>query len=252
MNTPKEKRKILLNALNDFKSADSIDEIWKKLHTNLDVFGISNIYYGFDACKNTENNIIFNSEQFSLVSYRENYLRDRLRPEFLEHDPYYDYALSCTEPLLWSDMNFISSLTPAQHRCVEVDYDHNVIVGVTLPFRFRNGLGRAGCSLNASDLTWVEFDRVWRRHGRTINAIAAAFDIAIRERHNDEIFNLSNKEIECLLWLSNGLQPQQIADKYSKHVKTIEKQIESIRRKLRTTTTTQAVAKAIVCNLVQP
>lgn len=63
---------------------------------------------------------------------------------------------------------------------------------------------------------------------------------------------MSARERECLLWLTAGLRPQQIAHRLGTHVKTVEKQIEAVRHTLNAATTVQAVAIALIFGLIAP
>ena len=62
----------------------------------------------------------------------------------------------------------------------------------------------------------------------------------------------TERELECLTWTMIGLRVQEVAHRMGTHPKTVEKQLANTRQKLRARTTTQAVARAIVMNLIAP
>lgn len=240
------------DAIDDFRQAESVDDLWRRLHRRLAVWEINGVYYGFQALPGTRITPNVVNSSFHLSSYDPDYIALKFSDENIGNDPYYSYIIKATEPLLWSDLRIFSEFTPEQRQSVSIDFDYNVIVGVTLPFRFFDGMGRAGCSLQSQSLTWNEFDAQWRKQGETINAVVAAFDAAMREDRLNEYFSLSRRERECLNWLADGLRPKQIAHRLGTHVKTIEKQIESARVKLKAATNAQALAKALVLGVINP
>lgn len=240
------------DAIDDFRQAKGIDDLWRRFHRRLAAWEINSAYYGFQALVGDKITSEIVNTGFHLCSYDTEYKDIKFSDEYLEHDPYYDYVLQQTKPLLWSDFSIFSNFTPEQRKSVSLDFDYGVVVGVTLPFLFFDGMGRAGCSLQSQSLTWSEFDTQWREQGETINAVVSAFDMAIRENSIIEYFDLSRREQECLSWLAEGLRPKQIAFRLGAHVKTIEKQIDSARRKLKAATTAQALAKALVLGVLIP
>lgn len=240
------------DAIDDFRQANGIDDLWRRLHRHLAVWEINSAYYGFQALVGDKITSEIVHTGFHLCSYETEYKSIKFSEEYLEHDPYYDYVLQKTEPLLWSNLSIFSDFTPEQRKSVSLDFDYGVVVGVTLPYRFFDGMGRSGCSLQSQSLTWSEFDAQWREEGETINAVVSAFDIAMRENSIVEYFDLNRREQECLNWLAEGLRPKQIAFRLGAHVKVIEKLIDSARRKLKAATTAQALAKALVLGVITP
>lgn len=240
------------DAIDDFRQAAGVDDLWRRLHRRLAPYEINGVYYGFHALPGTRVTPNIINSGFHLTSYDPDYIALKFSDENVGNDPYYSYVLQATEPLLWSDFSFFSDFTPEQRNSVAIDFDFDVVVGVTLPFRFFDGMGRAGCSLQTQSLSWQEFDAQWREHGQAMNAVVAAFDAAMRENCLNEYFDLSRRERECLSWLADGLRPQQIAHRLGTHVKTIEKQIESARVKLKSATNAQALAKALVLGVINP
>jgi len=238
---------IVTDAVADFTAATTKDELWALLHRHLDRFGIGRILYGAEATPQAGR-----THDFMLSSYDPAFLADKIDQGLFETDEYVRASRFETQPILWSETERLQDLPPDARRSLDLDYDYRVLTGVTLPLPFANGLGRAGIGLHAPDMAWSEFDRLWEENQRTICAIVNAFDVTIRQSHAGEIFALSPRERECLLWLAIGQRQQQIAYRLGIHTKTVEKQIESARRKLKAASVAQAVAIALTYGLLIP
>ena len=237
----------ILDAVADFRQTSSLNEMWQLLHRHLAGFGVTGMLYGMAAFPNAKL-----EHDIMLTSLSPAYMKAKMSEQLYASDAFVQACLTETDPMLWSDASRLEQATSKTKRSLEVDWDYGVTTGVTLPTRFNNGFGKGGFGLHAADLSWAEFDRIWLEQGDVISAIAHGFDICIRQGGASEKFALAPRERECLLWLAIGLRPQQIAFRLGTHVKTVEKQIESARRKLNAATTVQAVVFALVYGLISP
>lgn len=238
-----------LDAVADFRQAAGMDEIWAQLHRHMAGFGITGVMYGFEAVS-----MVGKPHDLLLCSYDSSYMDAKRSADLLDCDEFVRMAKVETAPILWGRVTVteLERLPPLARRAIDLDWEYGILTGVTLPLRFNGSLGRAGFGLHAAHMTWAEFERVWQERGPAIQAIATAFDVRLRADHLDEVFPLTPRERECLLWVIEGLRPQRIAHRLGTHVKTVEKQLDSARRKLGATTVAQAVATALVHGLVTP
>lgn len=69
---------------------------------------------------------------------------------------------------------------------------------------------------------------------------------------DNEVYSLSDREIEVLTWLIVGKNTRAIAEKLESSTSTVEKQIRSARRKLKARNNEQAVTKALMLGLIKP
>lgn len=233
--------------VSQFRQAASRDELWAMLHRHMDSIGVTGIMYGSEARPSSEG-----THDIFLTSYDPAFVEAKLSNRLFQCDEYVRAARVETSPVLWSETERLENLSREAQRSLELDWDYGVLAGVTLPMRFHHGIGRSGMGLHAAGMKWTEFDRLWASNRNGICIVANAFDVCLREQHAGEYFNLSRRERECLLWLICGLRREQIAHRLDIHLKTVEKQIESARRKLKAATVAQAVATALVYNLVSP
>ncbi len=217
------------------------------LHRYLERFGFTGLLYGCEAVRNGDGGL-----NLLLSSLDDGYLDDKLSNDLLYTDYFIHVARTEAAPILWSDIDRVAELPPDAARSLDIDWDYGITTGVTLPMRFRNGLGGSAIGCHVPGMAWAEFERLWHEHGATVMAIVNAFDIRLREDHAGELFPLTPRERECLLWLANGLRPPRIAYRLGTQVKTVEKQMESARRKLKATTLPQAIATALIFGLIAP
>jgi DNA-binding CsgD family transcriptional regulator len=66
------------------------------------------------------------------------------------------------------------------------------------------------------------------------------------------LHRLTGRERECLLWLSRGLRTVAIADRLGIAPATVDLHFKGARRKLRAATREEALAKAILADLIDP
>lgn len=239
--------RLMADAVDDFRQAAGLDELWARLHRHLAGFGVTGVLYGAEAFPSAGRD-----HDIMLSSCDRSYMDAKLSGGLYASDAFVRAARKEAAPILWSDTSRLNQLTPAAKRSLDLDWDYGVTTGVTLPMRFNKGLGVCGFGLHAANLPWGEFDRIWQENADIISSIAHACDIRLREEHACDLLALAPRERECLLWLAAGLRPQQIAHRLGTHAKTVEKQIESARRKLHATTTIQAVAAALVYGVITP
>ena len=239
---------LILDAVDDFRQAASLDDLWARLHRPLAGFGITGLLYACEAMPDIR------KLDFSLIlsSYDRAYMDAALASGLFYSNEFTQMAVAETVPALWGDTSRHERMTPEKERALDLDFDYGVTTGVTVPMHFHNGLGTSGVGCHAAHMSWKEFERLWSENARTITAIINAFDVRVRQDHADEIFPLTARERECLLWLAAGLRQQQIAFRLGTHPKTVEKQIDSARRKVKATTTAQALATALIFGLISP
>ena len=242
---------MLQEATEEFRQATDPNDLWKHLHRQLSRLGITGLIYGAKAL---ETNL--HDPAIILDSLPPDYLATKLQEGGLEHDEFVHAGLTQTAPILWDENSVpaqrLADFSPEARRSLDIDWSFGVTTGVTLPMRFSGGLGSSLLGCHAAETSWGEFGRMWQEHDSTVVGIAHAFDVALRRDHMGHLFPLSSEERECLLWLAAGLQQKQIADRLRLTDRQVEKRFSSIRGKMKATTTTQAMASALILGLITP
>ncbi len=230
-------------------ATEDFEQLWQRLHQLLAEYGITSVFYGFSHTEKVRNFADFFQTLQLTVSHPSDFMQHMEATCSWEDDVSLLHVQRSDEPLLWYDLDYLRrAMTNRQLRIAFEAWDYHMHVGVTLPLRFSQGesMCLGGFGLASGCLEGQEFNRLWAEHDQEIIQLTTIFDMLARERHNDEIFQLTPREKECLKWLTAGLRPQQISDKLGNAYRTTEKQIASARRKLNARSNEQAVAKALV------
>ncbi|PTV93965.1 DNA-binding CsgD family transcriptional regulator [Rhodobacter aestuarii] len=153
----------------------------------------------------------------------------------------------------WMPMDyapFLATLSPKQRKQFEIEADLGMICGASLLLDGHR-LGFSGMGL------WTETQRThemfrlhWDRFGAELTAASNLLDVAVREARPNLLVRLTPREIDCLAWLAHGLRPSEICYRLGISEKTFEKHIATAKAKLKSRTRDQALAKAVLLNLL--
>ncbi len=236
----------LLEAVEDFQQAADPQDLWKRLNARLTAFGITGLIYGTEAMPDPDRFL-----GLMLNSIQEAWLDDKLALDLFYCDEYVE-AARCgeTAPILWSDTSRLASASDRALLSLALDYDHGVVTGVSIPMQFAGGLGASSMGCHAENMSFAEFDRIWAGNSSAIASIVNAFDVRLRAGFKEEIFPLDARERECLMRLAQGHRLQRIADAMGLTDRQVEKLTISARRKLHATTLPQALATALIFELI--
>jgi len=169
-----------------------------------------------------------------------------------------DYAaFHCREknnPILWSAMfEKIDNGSINERFKTTADATRNWDYGngLSIPIPHFGSSSAALSVVAKNDFSSNEADRVFMEHEDDLILIANIFHanvdlFAMSSRHYD----ISDREIEMLKWLSEGYSVKQISHKTCRSVHTINKQIQSAKKRLKCATTSQAVARAVILNII--
>jgi DNA-binding CsgD family transcriptional regulator len=126
--------------------------------------------------------------------------------------------------------------------------------GFMLPLRYKIDRG-LGAFIAMTRMKGTEFTRYFSEKDLMLRLAAHYADqklVALTMREKAEAVRLSPRERECLLWLSQGLRNDRIAERMGISNPTVELHLANARRKLKAATREQALARAISLGLVTP
>lgn len=239
--------RMTVEAMEAFRRASSPQDLWACLNASLTPFGIAGSLYG------TETVLRSGPGHDQLVnSIRPDWFAAKMASGMFDSDPYVEAARTLEGPLLWSDTSAAEDLLPEQWDALAIDYDYNVLTGVTLPIPFAGGLGRSAMGCHADGLTWAEFERVWADGHEAVTRIVHAFDRLYRADHLPQALALSIEERDVLHRLAAGQRPKAIAPAMRLSDGRCRAVIQAACRKLGAANATQAVAIAVVHGIVVP
>lgn len=174
-----------------------------------------------------------------------------------EHDYIVDHLINADKPLTFSSVYRkmdAGRLTKQQAKNHSLGRDVGMQHGVALPLKDGRPMIVGGISMEADrSFTPKEF----RGHlGSVMKKLTDRVEIFHSNVNRPELLSESQlpskRETECLVWAMRGYRVQQIGDKLGTHPKTVEKQLASVRRKLRARTNAQAVTRALLLDLITP
>jgi len=234
-----------------FVAAGNLDELWAILHEVLRPYGITSIFYGFGHSQKAVNINGIMESIWRKTSHPEDYCRYYDNKYYIDDDLSSIHCITETTPFLWHDFSAWGTPTLRQKRFMHESWDFNMGVGVSLPFRFDNKMGKGGFGLAAAHMPPDVFDEMWDAHSGAIQAIADSFnDRALKDCNF--IFQLSPRELEVINLLAQGLAPSEISLKLGNSSSTVGHQIRSARKKLQAVSNEHAVAKALVFSIITP
>lgn len=237
---------ILIEAVEDFRQATGAQDLWERLNARLAIFGITGLIYGTEAMPDPCRPL-----GLMLNSIRGTWLDDKLTMELFYCDEYVEAARGGeTAPILWSDTSRLATISDRGLQSLALDYDHGIVTGVSIPMHFAGGLGASSIGCHADSMSFAEFDRIWAENSGVIAGVVNAFDVRLRGSFKSEIFPLDAREKECLMRIAAGHRVQRIADAMSLTDRQVEKLTISARRKLHATTLPQAIATALIFELI--
>ena len=143
--------------------------------------------------------------------------------------------------------------SPEAKRLYEFDSDLGLAVGATIQLSgFNSGGYFSALGLAFHDVREQNFHNVWATNQSAIRQICNTLDARLRSTQSSLLIKLSRREKEALTCLAAGYRPEQIAERWHRSHKTIDKYIQSAKIKLKAPTRDHAVAKAIMLQLISP
>ena len=159
------------------------------------------------------------------------------------------------KPVLMTGLDF----APPQSSPLRIAFhEESRLLGITngfvIPIR-HEGDRRSGGFSCGTRFARRELERWWARIGSTVEVAlhyADAHHLRLTRQAAARMIRLTDRERECLLWLSRGLRNDRIAERMGITNPTVELHLANARRKLSASTREQALAKAVALSLIAP
>jgi len=236
------------------RSAPDKETAWGYLIERLQALGFPYAKYGF---VNAHPALVEEADILYAGALCEAYERSFPEQPGPEGDAVVEHLLQSDAPLTFSALYERAEaglLTPAQAETHLTAKEIGMKNGVAFALRDSTPLSMGGISLEgAREEKPVEFHKRLVTLLPELRLLVELFHGSVQKSLLlEEARRPSPRETECLLWVSQGLRPQQIAHKLGTHPKTVDKQLQSVRKKLNAKTNAQAVARGIVLDLIRP
>jgi DNA-binding CsgD family transcriptional regulator len=231
--------------------SDNADYLWdwleKTLAEHCDVEGLFYLAYPVGESGGTPETLI--ERAIWNTSYPLAYL-EALPGNPLTNDYSANHVLETGHVSRWHDPDSVDKMTEGERARIAFDEDFDMKIGACFPIftsskRICGGFGLRSRSQDAS-----KFDSVIFELGDKIGYLLSAFDEKFRGAFARTQFKLAPQEARVLAFLAGGMAVQRVAHEMGLSPKTVEAYMSSARKKTSSSTSAEAVAKAIFFNLV--
>lgn len=147
-------------------------------------------------------------------------------------DPVCQLGRQARSPFRWGSKQFLSAFPKQQKRVFWEARDYNIRYGVSIPVM---GLGGRISLVSFTSEDNAALGDVIREHGSRLHV--AAHQICDHLEPNDHLESvedspLTARERECLIWVSQGLTSEEIADRVFVSVSTVNYHLGNVVRKM--------------------
>jgi DNA-binding CsgD family transcriptional regulator len=231
--------------------SDDADYLWNwlagELSETCDVNGVFYLAYPVGESGGKPEKLI--ERAIWQTSYPERYL-NALTGNPLTNDYSANHVLETGHVSRWHDPESLPKMTKGERERIELDEKYDMAVGACFPIYTSSHRICGGFGLRSRSQDRQHFDQVIEDHADSIGDFLRAFDEKFRGPFARTQFRLAPQEAKVLAYLAGGLAVQQVAHAMTLSPKTVEAYMASARKKTASTTSAEAVAKAIFFNLV--
>jgi len=237
----------------DIENINSLESFWERVNQELKRFGVTSIMYGAIA---TETELEFGARTESMI-WKTNHGSEFFqrfctpgRDDSIDNCLTFEHTLHHTTPFIWHDLSMWEDATPKQMAHALAARELGLFVGFTLPTTYfgKDRLGAICVSVGGH--TPESFREMWDLQREELLQVLEILDTGMRETYLAEVIQLSPREKATIKYFAAGLRAKEIAARLGVGVKAIEKYIESARKKLKAKNRDQAIAKALVFNVI--
>ena len=241
----------VLDFAETIKAAGDFDSAWRAYNAAMGRLGFSSCTYAFWVGREAEGD----ADDIKVISsHPPDWMRRYEAHGYANHDPTVKHCILYDgEPILWHRMQNPAIRTAFSTRFEQLAAAAGLGLGVTFPLRDANlssigGIGLAANGMGAQELETLVAERrdeLWTM-ANMFHALAQS-PPALRQ-----IFPLSDRERECLLWASAGLSTKETAHRIGLADKTVEHHVKRACVRLNARNRTHAVSRAILFGLIEP
>lgn len=233
--------------------ATSADDLWDAVMAELANYGVTSLFYGVLASMREAEAHGLSKSVLWRSNHPQSYF-DVYKPiRLLETDLSALRAVYSFEPTFWHDAGHWEDQEPEVQKRSRIEDELGFAVGFSMPLALpTHGGVISGAGICAGELKAVEFDRMWCDKGTHLQSVLSLLDVGMRKQHFTSFVGLTKREKDCLSWLAAGLRPDQIAEKLGIGYRSVDKYINAAKHKLKAATRDQAVARALIFQVIQP
>lgn len=236
--------------LGALEEASTLPKVWEVVGRHLDDLGLTHsIYLVADLVHPEKTRMWTSLPRFWLQRYSEK--------DYQSIDPFFRYCCNSFSAVKTGPqfLHLYDWLSDEERKIILEGGECGFCSGFTAPVRLRGGKKIGGWNFGSS-LGAPEMIRFISEHKSELQLLAFLVNERVERLHSHnsvvECKRLSNRESECLLWLSKGLRTAAIAERLNIAEVTVNLHFKGARTKLRSATREEALAKAVATGLIYP
>lgn len=236
----------------ELKKVKNAEDFWNTCLKAFDSLGVTSIGYGVIPMRSIAETGNYTEATFFRHTYMHEWERAVGKERLLDADLTTQLMLEGHEEIFWNDDPAKLGATHINKRLHELEQDLGLIWGKTLllSHHSRNpvssGIGLHVSCVNSDD----EFHKYWAEHSADLRAISEMLNAGMLGQHKDGVVRLTGREKDYLYWSAMGLDRIETARRLGISENTLDKPIASAKAKLKARNTSQAVAKAVLLDLI--
>lgn len=247
---PGQDNRSLLDFTTELRAADTHEQAERVLSAEISKFGFLHFVYALIP-RNPNGDV---DEYVNINTLDPDWMSFYIKERLYENDYAALHCVHSNHPLYWSKMHRQIEqgvITGPLSKIALISREWGVGNGFTVPLK-HIGQYRAGISLIAApDASVTEQDKLFSCHQPHLLALLDVFHALVDHRSlSVEHYKLTQRQIEVLKWLAEGLLTDGVAHRLNISVDTVDKHLKKARQRLGAATTTQAVARAVSLGLL--
>jgi DNA-binding CsgD family transcriptional regulator len=233
-----------------FLASDSEDLLWEKLATFVrQAYGVTSMLYAFTHSRFTVTRTGIMPSIYLRHDHPADYVATFGKAINIEDSVAARLILDGQSHLLWHDFTSMN-LSANQRARIAKDEACGMGTGISFGFRFGANSGYAGLCWASRGRDPKEFATLVRARRAEMDRVGAAFHACMRPAMTANRIHLTPREKEVLSLSAGGMTGKQIAQHLELSQKTVENTLDRARHALGAVSTMEAVAKALVYELI--
>jgi DNA-binding CsgD family transcriptional regulator len=232
----------------------SVDQVWRLASDFYKDLGFARANYGFTRFMHREN-VGDPVDTIFLTTAKADYADFYFSNGFYARTPVYRWAMRNTGACTWKwvrDAYLAGSLTPDEADAVRQNIALGITAGLSISFPETTTRSKGALGLVADPgIDHDQVEAIWARHQDDLLAVAHIMHLKIILLPQvNSGRSLTERQRQALEWVADGKTAQDVALLMNVSPAMVEKHLRLAREALSVETTTQAVAKAALLNLI--
>lgn len=245
---------MILEYVEKVTSLPEMQDVWEYHKQVMADFGFNRVLYGFTRFR-TERSLGDPQDMLILTNHDRSYISPFLDDGLYLNAPMTLWALNNVGASSWRETEARvknGEMNETARRIWEFNKSQGFVAGYTVSFQTNSVRAKGAISLTSIPaLSFDEADKIWREHGRVIEAMSNVLHLRLTSMPNPGTRRpLTPRQREALEWVGDGKTTADIAAIMGLTPATVEKHLRLAREALDVMTTAQAVLKASFLNQI--